>query len=176
MANRLKLAFWKPRKNGGGAAALFEYNIDNQSMWLNMLPQKGTELRSFDYEKRDTAKLGWNDLGEILAVLNGHKDGAGSKRDDGNYSGLYHKSGEGDDNTVVSFYRYQDTGYSLQVSTKRGGQTNRNTVGITFGEGELLKQLIEAAVQNMIFDEYQASGNSSPTNQAPVAVDSDMPF
>lgn len=160
---KVKLPIWKPRKEGGGAAAFIEYNDVKQCMFLSMIPQQGKMEKpgqgNFDKNKESmlTAKLGLNDLGEILLVLNGRRDGVGAKDGD-KFKGLYHKNDSG--NSIIGF-EVNQFGYGLSLScSKNGGAAKRYSLSLTPGEGEQLRVLIEhMAMPNMLIYRYDSAAS-----------------
>ena len=61
-----------------------------------------------------TVKLGLNDIGDMLAVINGRKNGCGTFKEskvagkDGEWSGLYHKNQQG--NAIIHFKDFDNQG------------------------------------------------------------------
>lgn len=161
MSGRLKLSLWKPRKSGDGSAALFDFNDLKGYAFLTMMPQNGE--KSFNAEKKINVKLGANDIGEIIACLRGRTGGVGQLETGPKgsaYKGLYHKSGKGDDSSVIGFGEYikEDKlmGYNLSLSVKRNGEVSRQSVSVTFGEAEQLNAFCQAILPKMLYEENES--------------------
>lgn len=142
--NRPGVRIWKPSKSGTGSAALFEFNDDNKSIFLTMIPQKenGSEGK-FDNERKISAKLGLNDIGEILCVLTRRTEGLGQKNEKGFFSGLYHQSPSGSSQIGLSWVEATDKyppGFMLSLSVKRETNEARYTVKLTLGEAMQLEK------------------------------------
>jgi hypothetical protein len=156
---------YKPKKSNDGAASKLECKVvtftkekDGQKypvrkvqvFWVSA-QQTGTDANdnaSFGWEdeaKRVTLKLGEVDLGEILAVLNNKKDVAGAVGD--KFKGIFHKNEKGNASFLLE---RKDTGYYLRVSKKIGtAPAIAVTHQISFGEGEILRIVVESAVRLM---------------------------
>lgn len=159
---------YKPKKTNDGAASKLEMKIVNkpavgkdgskytirdvQLFWVTT-KQTGVDANdnaSFAWEdesKTVTLKIGEPDIGELLALLNGHKDQAGSPKTDKFPGGLFHKNDKGSATLVLA--KYGD-GYSLRVSKKSGN--NQPVVlnhQITMGEAQVLKVLLESAIRQI---------------------------
>lgn len=166
----MKLAFWKPRKNNDGHAAIFELN--DRGLWLTMMPQDGE--KSFDSSRKANSKLGLSDVAEMLAVITNRKEGAGYQKD-GKWSGMYHQSRKEGDSSIIGFQNGQ-YGYQLSLSVKRGGNTQRCSVGLTDGELELMRVYLERAALVLMDEsaqEPQAQTSMAATSQSD---DYDHPF
>jgi len=131
------LSFWKARKDGNGSSAHLDFNLDKKSIFLSFMPQKGTDERNFDKDKKITSKLNLQDVGEMLAVCRRHIDGVGRKEGD-KYKGLFHSSPNENDNSIIGFEKWKDIGYYLSLSVKRNGNSQRESVLLSYGEVEQL--------------------------------------
>lgn len=166
MADRKKLGLWHPRNDGKGAAAIIEVNEKGQ-FWLTFLPQGGAEGKKFNTDKKLTAKLGLNDLGEFLTILRGKKDGIGDKNDKGFFSGILHKIKGSEDSTIIGLSQYIDAnkvnrGYTLSLSAKRKGEVSRLSMGLTLAEGELLEQIIIQNISGLFANEPLVEPEAEP--------------
>jgi len=154
---------YKPKKTNDGSASKLELKIvttqkekdgksfsirDVQLFWVSA-KQTGVDANgnaSFgwgDDTKNVTLKLGEVDIGEILAVLTGQKDQSGAKGE--KFNGLFHKNASGSTSFLL---QRGDSGYSLRVSKKVGAKPPvAVTHQITFGEGQVLRVILEAAVR-----------------------------
>ena len=160
---------YKPRKDGSGAASRIEMKIvsdekpgkdgktypvrDVQMFWVAS-PQTGYSDNgnaSFSWSQANdsksvTLKLGEHDIGEILATLSGLKVEAGQTG--GKYSGLFHQNSRG--STTLQFKRMEGQGYALRLARKpKGGNVQEVKHTISFGEGEVLRVLLESAVRQI---------------------------
>lgn len=148
---------YKPNNQGTGAASEWQLSrkdtkYNNVMFFLIGAKQTGKDENdnaSFawkDETQKVTMKLGENDIGEVLAVLNGLKDKAGTDQ------GLFHKNTKG--NTVLSFSRYvkddKFVGYGLRLSKKTtDGLTVQLQHLLSLGEGEILRVLLGEVVKEM---------------------------
>ena len=107
------------------------------SFFLEMAAQRsvarrgadGFEPACFDWENKITAKLGFQDLCHVLAVLEGKAEFAGGKRD-----GLYHRNGRG--TTVIRFRRGENGGYLVGLSRKGNDEEEAQRIGTVLSEAE----------------------------------------
>jgi len=157
---------YKPKKTNDGAASKLELSIKNKEQlgkdgkpfnirivhvfWVSA-KQTGTDANdnaSFgwsDDDKSVTLKLGEVDLGEILAVLNNEKVITGAVS--GNYKGIFHKNEKG--STSFSIEKHAN-GYNVRASKKMGANAPvQISHQLTFGEAQILKQVVEAAVKQI---------------------------
>jgi hypothetical protein len=153
---RFELTLWKPNREGKGAAAILQFSPAREgkdpSFWLTMMPETGNESGpKFDKTKSLSAKLGLNDIGEILAVCSGRTQGLGKKNEKGYWTGLFHKSGE-TNSTVITLNKGNTDGdnFFLAVSAERDGQKlPRYNVSVTPGEMELVRRFIETYISDL---------------------------
>lgn len=143
-----QIAFWKPFQ-GKGCAIFFEYNASKKCVFFEMRPetQGGTDDDpKFDKDRRVLSKLGFADLGEMLAVIKGRKEGAGLNKDGKGWS-MFHKNANG--NTAITFERTEN-GIRVGMSAKVGdAAANRQSANITVGEATLLEIFLTNAVTGM---------------------------
>lgn len=136
MTENFKL--YKPRKKGGGSASQWNLNIDKKALFLELSQQVGSEQR-FDWENKICMKLGVNDIGELIAVLeNRQKSINGGK-------GLFHENEQG--NSSLNLTR-SENGWLLNVGVKKESLV-KISHSVTFGEGALLLTLLRIAVQRI---------------------------
>lgn len=157
---------YKPKKTNDGAASKLELSIkgkdivgkDNKPLTIRVVnvfwvsaKQTGTDANdnaSFgwsDEDKNVTLKLGEVDLGEILAVLNNEKVITGAT--EGNYKGIFHKNDKGSASFSIEKHA---KGYNVRASKKIGAAAPvQITHQLTFGEAQILKQVVEAAVKQI---------------------------
>lgn len=100
-----------------------------------------------DKEKTVVMKLGLVDVGELLAVVNGVKSGAGGAK------GLYHENDKG--NTTLQFTLMDSkdggppVGYWLRLAAKRDSKLIEIKLLVTFGEAEILRVLLSEYVKKL---------------------------
>jgi len=155
---------YKPKKTKDGAASKLELKVintpttkdgktyyrRNAEVFLVSTKQTGEDDNgnaSFGWSDSSltvTAKLGETDLGEILALLNWKKKVAGAET--GKYKGIFHKNDKG--STSILLERSDNGYYSLRIA-KKVGNDGPSVVShtISFGEAEVLKIVIEAAIR-----------------------------
>ena len=158
---------YKPNKEGSGAASRLEMKIvtdqrvgkdgnsyevrDVQMFWVAS-PQTGTDDNgNASFAWRDsgdtrsvTLKLGEPDIGELLAVLNGHKSEAGKVG--GKFPGIFHQNAGG--STTFSFKKADNQGYYIRLAKKpKGGNLTEVKHTLSLGEAEVLKVLLERVIQ-----------------------------
>lgn len=141
---------YRTNKTNSGIAAAFQLSYKGDlkynpyQMFLVMAKQTGVDDNgnaSYDWkETAITVKLGDNDLGELIAVLEGRQDAAGYK------GSLYHET-PGGGNKVINFQR-MDNGYGLKISAQ---DADKNKLGpysivISNGEAATLTTLLKTAV------------------------------
>jgi hypothetical protein len=104
-----------------------------------------------DPKKKITFKLESNDIGEILAVLNGKKSFAGLPSKDGKGGAIFHKNPTG--NTVFKFQKMEKDGvvnFWFELTSKKNtGELVAVKHMVTAAEGEVLKILLQNAIEVM---------------------------
>jgi hypothetical protein len=158
---------YKPKKDYAGAASKVQVKIvpvkftaadeerirfKVQAFWVatNQLPQNDKNGNATfgwgDESKFVTLKLGEVDIGELLAVINGKKQIAGSES--GKYKGIYHQHAKG--STSFTFqYNEQYKNYYVRLAKKIGDKVTEVKHSITLGEAEVLKVLLEKTILAM---------------------------
>lgn len=139
---------YKARKDGSGVASQLDLNTKGGYVFLSMASQLGPikdNKSKFDWEKQAKFKLSMQDIGEILAVLDGKQDGVGPVHPDtGKYRGLFHQSENG--NAVLYFTKGRSTGFYMKLSLRRGDDQRELQHTLTNGEGVVLANLLTAAI------------------------------
>ncbi len=155
------LAIYHPNGKGTGAALQLEPRVNRRQgdrancFFIDLAPQKtagGTSAgervpATFDWERKLTVKLGFNDVCEILAVLEGHQEHAGGARD-----GLFHDNGNA--NTLITFQKDANrTGYYLGLSRKGKGGVSADRIGIILSATEAigLRHILQTGLFFMLF-------------------------
>lgn len=145
-----ELAFFRANKGNGNAAVLNsrEATADNEAViFLNMFPEK-PEGEKFDSYAGIKAKLGQPDVGEMLAVLTGRKDGCGQLKE-GKWSGLYHQA----ENyfTTIRLVREEGGSVTLGVYRKnKEGKTGSFNMKLTMGDEVLLTEFLRNSLREML--------------------------
>jgi hypothetical protein len=144
---------YKPKNDGNGAATAWQLSFkkDNKfNPWMFFLvaaKQEGTDDKGnakFNWKEGAlTVKLGDNDLGEIISVLEGRKDSLGTK------GSLFHQTPSGG-NKVIKM-EANEYGFNIAVSAQ---DENKNRLGpiyhsLTHGEASLLLILLKKAVETI---------------------------
>jgi len=140
---------YRPNRSNNGTAfsAQLSYKKENKYnpwfLFFIMAPQTGTDQNgnaSFDWnDKAITVKIGENDLGEFIAVLEGRKSEVGKE------GSLFHKTPSGG-NKIISFKRLDNKDYALGISFKNpSGELIKYYQGISKGEAALLLTLLKSA-------------------------------
>lgn len=152
--NRLEYTMFRPNKDGKGAGAVLNFNPETGDAYLSMMPQNGE--KSFDSQAKLNAKLGQNDIGEILAVLTGRTNGLGTEKD-GKWSGLLHTSGQNKERiTVIGLSPYQGRLYlSVSVKVNKTADATRLSVGLSHGDEQNLRLFFEEIGRNMLVSTYE---------------------
>ena len=136
------ICFYHPNNRGTGTALRLEPKVNRDDedryncFFLEAARQKATAKQnafaSFDWENKITVKLGFMDICELLMVLEGRSEQAGSGR-----NGLYHATASG--NTLISFKRDNERGgYYVSISRKRKGEEEAQRIAIGLSEAEAL--------------------------------------
>lgn len=138
------ITLYHPNGRGTGSALRLEPRINREGedryncFFLEMAAQKqvadrkggGSDYATFDWDRRITVKLGFADICELLAVLEGKAEHVGGER-----KGLFHATGAG--NTIIGFARDAERGgYHLSLSRKLKGDAEPRRIGIGLGEAE----------------------------------------
>lgn len=152
---KYKLDFWKPRRENNGAAAFFEFNMeqDNPSAWFTMMPESSESGNSkFDSNRKIVSKLNLEDLGQILAVLTGRLEGLGDLNDKGHYRGLYHQGMNGASSTIGLSYNSEYKNFNLSLTRKDNSDAEpvRYYIGLSHGQAEQLRVFCENVIGRMM--------------------------
>lgn len=143
MANK-SVAFFHPYQENKGYAAIFNFSPDRGTFFAKFMPEVNGRFSS---ENAINIAIGNNDLGEILAVLNGRKAGVGQFKDN-RWAGLYHDLKSKNTSTILNLYIAEDNGsYTMGLSQKVGdGQARRVGGRLTLGEASLLLAFFESQI------------------------------
>ncbi len=123
-----------------------------------------------------TLKLGNADIGELLAVLRGVKNIAGTET--GKYQGIFHSNATG--NSTLNFKVYEKDGkvtsYLLDATNKKNDKVTKCNHTVSFGEAELLRVFLERSLVEMnkwYLEEVTVPVSKEKTQAAPVATSAD---
>lgn len=143
---------YRPNKNGNGFASAWQLSYKEQNkydkyqMFLVVAPQVGlddNENAKFDWkDKSITVKLGENDIGEILAVLDRRKESVGFK------GTLFHQSPNGGNKVIELKNAEKGDGYYFKVSQQT---VDKEKIGpyshiISGADAAILSQLLKYAI------------------------------
>lgn len=140
MARRDFVGIYKPRKAiKGGSVLQLKLGSQRDCMFLELAPQVRGQKDSAPYDwenQRITVKLGPNDIGKLLALLNG----TWPLENDPKTPDLeiFHKNQKTGGNKVIKVKK-QDRGYYIKVSMKEAGKQVAVAVPISWDEAELLR-------------------------------------
>lgn len=138
---------YKPNKSGSGCASRFQivtyFNKRGKQrvvIFVDIAPQieSKTENAAFGWQEKErciTVQLDDNDISDLLLVLIGAKDSAGTGK------GLYHKNPKG--NTVIKL-DHSDKGLFFGLSAQRDGQNVRLGHSLTPNEAIILAEIFKA--------------------------------
>ena len=166
-----QLAFHHPNRRGDGRALRFELKLPDIPweagfLFMEMAHQNPTErdrnrsFATFDWERKVTVKLGFIDVCEILAVLEGEQEQAGGDR------GLYHAAPGM--NTLIGCRRSADlAGVWIDVSRKseRDGQGFKGTFLLRPTEALGLRHVLRQGLFHLAFPGTVATPGPGPAGQ-----------
>lgn len=142
MSSNLSIAFFKPYQKGKGAGLIFEFGEKAKTLFISTMPEKDGG-GGFDSKAKINFKVGQSDIGDIMAVLSGRKDGCGNLKD-GKWSGLYHQMNNGGTSTVLSLSVKETGGYSIGLSKKTETNQSRHGISLTVGEATLILEFLRS--------------------------------
>lgn len=133
ISNSVSFKTYKPNNSGQGAASAFEYRmIDGEPvMFIVMASQSGKNDAGnaiFDWQNAINAKMSDVECGDIIAVIEGRKDKAGTDK------GLFHKTAGG--NKIINFEVGQRGILNLSISSKNAGEKQPRKIFHSFTEAE----------------------------------------
>ncbi len=147
--NNPKIGFWRPYQ-GKGAAAMLEFSTNRNCFFLSIMPEGGQNGKKFDADKRINCKLGLQDVGAILSVINGRAEGLGTKDAKGYFSGLVHKIEGNDEVKYINLAPNEKGQYFLGISSKKGQDAAvRLSVSMGAGDMELTRQFLNTYLPSM---------------------------
>jgi len=145
-----KLEFVRAKKDGSGFNVQFDLsrNEDIKKRWVfitmaRQLTNTDVSNARFDYEKAMIFKLGFTDIGAILAVLTRREEAINKGK------GLYHKfEKDGETNTSYLLLKKNDPkygGYFMEFESK----ILKGAIPLSEGDAEVLKTLLYKAIEYM---------------------------
>jgi hypothetical protein len=166
----IEFSVYKPYQCKGGMAK-FSFSKKNNCFFLNMAPERSDAEKKFDYDRQVVFKLEFNDLGDLLLVLNRKKQGLGTFKDD-KWSGLYHKGETSNSfmNFSVSFDKEtkEPKGFYLSLGRTENQQTNKVSIGLSFAESEVLLEFIRAFLPNMFYKTFESKNDTQSSSDSEV--------
>jgi hypothetical protein len=157
---------YKAKPDGSGAASQFEFSKDKGCVFFEIAAQLPTKDENgnatFNWKKKLVFKLGVTDMGELLSVLDGVKNGAGPKeKDNDKYKGLFHSNKDG--NAVLKFEKGMYAGYYIGLSVKKGTDASINFKhAISDGEAVVLSILLTEAIKGLFDWHVRQPGQPHP--------------
>lgn len=132
---------YKPNGRGTGAAVRFSLNREKEAIFLEAAPQTGD--RQFDWENKLIMKWGINDIGSILATLQGRQPAAK----------LFHQTEKGNSTFELSARNEPDRApwllaFSRQNTTTK--EVGKVAIPLTHGEGAILEAALRSAITRLI--------------------------
>ena len=174
---RPRLSFYHANSKGTGSVAAFEVvpatGLRDGAVFMTMAAQKsvasgsreeGTRKHAtFDWQNRLVVKLNFNDLCQMLQVLQGHKVSIAEGK------GLYHESRSG--TTVINLALLAEPypGHSLEVSRReKGGGESAARIRIFFNSAEAygLASVLEQALMLVAFGIPRVNGRAPTVNES----------
>jgi hypothetical protein len=145
-----ELRIYKPTKDGKGIASAWQLafkpdrKYDPFLFFLTMAvqTQSDNENARFDWDNAIVVKLGENDLGEMISVLERRKTNLGTDK-----GILYHQSPDGG-NKIIRLDS-DDRGYLLSVSVQDAAKNKKGPFKhtLTHGEASTLLILLKRAIE-----------------------------
>lgn len=134
-------AIYKPNARGSGGVIRFDLNKAKESVFVDATTQSGD--KHFDWEQKITMKWGLNDLGTVLAVLQGRT----------HLAKLFHQSEHA--NSAFELTVRDDpqrAPYMMSVSRQDGASKSVKKVAIpiTHAEAAILETALRSAVIRLL--------------------------
>lgn len=147
---------YKPnlKDSSKGAATSWEYNTTTRNFFLTIAQQNKEKDAggnpTFGWkEHSEMLKLDVEELAEIVLVTTKAKPSLGNLDDsNGKGKGFYHQTKDG--NTILKIYQLE-TGFGLEISSKKEGVQFWSGQRISPSEAEVIKLMCEHAATRMIF-------------------------
>lgn len=138
---RREHTIYKPNGRGSGAAIRFSLNRDKAAMFVEAAAQSGE--RQFDWENKIIMKWGLGDIGDALAVLQGHMPKAK----------LFHQTAKS--NSTFELATRDDperAPYMLAISRQDTAtrEVRKAAAPLTHGEAAVLETALRAATTRLL--------------------------
>lgn len=134
-------AIYKPNGRGNGGVIRFDLNRAKGAVFVDAATQSGE--KQFDWESKITMKWGLNDLGAVLATLQGRQEQAK----------LFHQS-EKANSAFELTYRDDPQKAPFFMSMSRQEETTKSvkkvTIPVTHAEAAILETAMRAAITRLI--------------------------
>ena len=157
------LAFYHPSGSGRGAAMRLEPRFSNAQgdryncFFMEMATQQtsmhnaqGKRVHAtFNWQEKLSVKLGFNDICEMLVVLEGRAEKVGGSR-----GGLFHQNG--DTNTIISCQKGEQGGYLIGLSRKdmKTGHASRIHIVLQEAEAVGLRHVLQTSLFFLSFHQH----------------------
>ncbi len=134
-------AIYKPNGRGNGGVIRFEFNRTKGAVFVDAATQSGE--KQFDWESKITMKWGLNDLGVVLATLQGRQDQAK----------LFHQSDKANSAFELSFRDDpQKAPFFMSMSRQEAASKSvkKVMIPVTYAEAAILETALRAAITRLI--------------------------
>ena len=134
-------AIYKPNGRGNGGVIRLEFNRTKGAVFVDAATQSGE--KQFDWESKITMKWGLNDLGVVLATLQGRQDQAK----------LFHQSDKANSAFELSFRDDpQKAPFFMSMSRQEAASKSvkKVMIPVTYAEAAILETALRAAITRLI--------------------------
>ena len=134
-------AIYKPNSRGTGGVIRFEINRAKGAVLVDAALQTGD--KQFDWEQKITMKWGLNDLGSVLATLQGRQSQAK----------LFHQSEKASSAFELSFRDDPQKAPYLMVMSRQetaSKSVRKVTIPVTHAEAAILETALRAAITRLL--------------------------
>ena len=134
-------AIYKPNGRGNGGVIRFDLNRAKGAVFVDAATQSGE--KQFDWESKITMKWGLNDLGAVLATLQGRQEQAK----------LFHQSEKANSAFELTFRDDpQKAPYFISLSRQDDASKSvkKVTIPVTHAEAAILETALRAAITRLI--------------------------
>ena len=134
-------AIYKPNGRGNGGVIRFEFNRTKGAVFVDAAVQSGE--KQFDWEQKITMKWGLNDLGAVLATIQGRQGQAK----------LFHQSEKANSAFDLTFRDDpQKAPYFMSMSRQEGASKSvkKVTIPVTHAEAAILETALRAAITRIV--------------------------
>ena len=134
-------AIYKPNGRGNGGVIRLELNRTKGAVFVDAASQSGD--KQFDWEQKITMKWGLNDLGSVLATLQGRQSQAK----------LFHQSEKASSAFELSFRDDPQKAPYLMVMSRQetaSKSVRKVTIPVTHAEAAILETALRAAITRLL--------------------------